>query len=297
MQTTSISRKTAITTAAIIAALALGTTIAVTTATAAPSSSTTVSLPTTAELTARIDAAAPALGNHLATAPAILTSAENEVLRALSIHSGSEGIADEDARADLLTAIDAAKVEVNDAHASHTWLLWLNERLNTDRNSTDDFTLMDLANHLERAEAIPALDFDLTAETSAVIDSLTATLPAPSTVLTDGTLSPEDRLSALATSLPFTVQPIIISDDCGDVHAVAWGCYDMMLNDSPGIIRITNDGLALSDGELRAIIAHEQRHHQQLVSGASRFSFDHLSNIDWLELDAYPFGDRYNPDL
>lgn len=290
---------TAFIAAATTAALLLGTGIAIASANAAPSSSSERSLPSADELNARIDAALAVLNDQQGRLYGDALSTEDAVERAITLYLASDGIADESARAELLTEINASKQAVEDAHVLHLRVIWLITRNAAERGTLDHFGLSEMAHTAERLAtlttefATPDLTL-LTAASSAVVITLTSTLPEVELGVLPADATTAERLESLVFSLPFTVEQVAIGNGCG-ISLDAWGCYDP--RDSGGLIRITEAGLALTDGELRAVIAHEQRHHQQLEASVYIYSGTELVNRAWIEADAYPFGDRFNPDL
>lgn len=294
-----MKKTTAFIAVATTAALLLGTGIAIASANAAPSSSNNRALPSAEELTARIDASLAVLNDQQGRLYGDAISTEDAVERAITLYLASDGIADDAARAALFTEINASKQAVEDAHVLHLRVIWLITRNAAERGTLDAFGLSEMAHTAERlATAIndfPTPDLAaLTSASSAVVSTLTGKLPEVELGVLPADATTAERLESLVFSLPFTVEQVAISNGCG-ITADAWGCYDP--RDGGGLIRITETGLALTDAELRAVIAHEQRHHQQLEASVYIYSGTELVNREWIEGDAYPFGDKYNPDL
>jgi hypothetical protein len=286
-KTTITTSKTILATAAVIAAIGLGASIAIT-ANASPA--VQMALPSAAEMNARLEAAAPVITGESGPVVTTAQSAEVVIKEAVSLYLRSEGIADESARAALLEAINGGKQYVEDAHVLSLRILWALERYNNERADLDQFGLSDMTSQFERLVTATAEfeAFDSSAidtASAAVVTSLTDALPE-----SDPAINPATRIEQLAFSLPFVVEQVVTSDNCG-LTADAWGCYDP--SDGGGVIRLTSAGLALSDADLRAVIAHEQRHHQQLEASVYRYSGTELENREWIEGDAYPFGDLY----
>lgn len=95
--------------------------------------------------------------------------------------------------------------------------------------------------------------------------------------------SQEQRLARIASTLPFYVPPIIITDRCMQSVPNALGCYAWQ-----SVIEVTSRGLSRNDCVVKHIIAHETRHYQQHMEGLA-------DNHDgpWLENDAAAFAYGY----
>tara|TARA_R110002051_G_scaffold60546_10_gene110987 strand:+ start:6517 stop:7422 length:906 start_codon:yes stop_codon:yes gene_type:complete len=94
------------------------------------------------------------------------------------------------------------------------------------------------------------------------------------------------RVARIAASLPFHVS---YSIDNGCTDAAALACY-FPSNDR---LLITTYMGSSPDCTIRNALAHEWRHRQQNYSGQIQISGGQITNVAWLESDAYAFGNGY----